>query len=270
MRKKHLKTEKRKEEFSLKIPTRICKEIPDKNNPYVAKTVRYHGYEHSDVLNNCSFIETFFLLFYGELPKREQAEILEKLMVSLINLGPRHPATRAAMYSSVSKTNAGNVLPIGLSILSGSVNGAGEVESSMRFIRKNLKNNPQKVAETLKTKLLKNRKEDLIIAPGFGQYFQAADPIVSCAVELMLSLDGAGEALQWGHDFSESIADFNMGWLRTGLAAAVFCDIGFQPRAGTGLYQLIVAPGILAHALEVSNKSLNSMPFPGDENYVFE
>ncbi|MDH3325380.1 MAG: citrate synthase [Gammaproteobacteria bacterium] len=267
---KNIKTEHRKEIFSKKIPTRLCKELPSDDNPYLAKSIRYHGYELNDILENCNFVETFFLLFYGEFPDKNQSEILEKLMIGLINPGPRHPATRAAMYSSVSKTNPGNVLPIGLSIMSGSHGGAGDVESSMRFIRKNMRQSPQETANRLSELLPENSKEDLVIAPGFGQLYQSADPITSSISKMILALEGAGEALRWANEFAVVIQPYNMGWLKSGLAAAVFCDLGFQPKAGVGLYQLLTAPGILAHGLEVANKKLNSMPFPGDENYVFE
>lgn len=61
-----------------------------------------------------------------------------------------------------------------------------------------------------------------------------------------------------------------MGWLTTGVVAAVLAELGFQPRAAAGLYQYLCAPGLLAHGIEMSNKPVTSMPFISDKNYVIE
>jgi citrate synthase len=61
-----------------------------------------------------------------------------------------------------------------------------------------------------------------------------------------------------------------MGWLTTGVAAAVFCDLGFQPKIGGALFQLLGAPGLAAHGLELANKPITAMPYISDENYVIE
>jgi citrate synthase len=76
--------------------------------------------------------------------------------------------------------------------------------------------------------------------------------------------------LRWADKFSDHLAQANMGWFSTGLAAAVFCDLGFQPRVGGGIFQLLSAPGLVAHGFEMANKPITAMPFVKDENYVIE
>ena len=61
-----------------------------------------------------------------------------------------------------------------------------------------------------------------------------------------------------------------MGWLSPGICAAVFLDLGFAPREGAGLFQLICAPGLLAHGLELADKPINSLPFLDEEKYIIE
>ena len=56
----------------------------------------------------------------------------------------------------------------------------------------------------------------------------------------------------------------------SGIAAAVFTDLGFSPRAGAGLFQLLGAPGLLAHGAELANKPVTAMPFVKDENYAIK
>jgi citrate synthase len=60
------------------------------------------------------------------------------------------------------------------------------------------------------------------------------------------------------------------GLLITGVTAAVFSDLGFQPKAGGSLFQLLGSPGLVAHGLEMSGKPLLAMPFVKDENYFIE
>ena len=58
--------------------------------------------------------------------------------------------------------------------------------------------------------------------------------------------------------------------LKTGLCAAVLAELGFQPRQGCGLMQLLAAPGLLAHGVEYANKPFTSMLFEPDENYEID
>lgn len=60
------------------------------------------------------------------------------------------------------------------------------------------------------------------------------------------------------------------GWLATGVAAAAFCDLGFMPRAAAGLFQLLCAPGLLAHGVELANKPVTALPWISDDDYVIE
>jgi len=267
---KHIKVQRRDDNFASKISTRIWKEIPDESNPYIAAEVKCHGYDVLEVMEKCSFIDMLYLMFKGDLPKKNESELLEKLMIALINPGPRHPAVRAAMYSAVSKTQISHILPIGLNILSGKYLGAGDIDNCMRFFRKHIKSDPQVVAEKFLIECRQNETELGQVAPGFGSEFGGIDKFTMKIADQLLASQAAGEVLHWGNEFSKQLTTNNAGWLKTGLASAVFADLGFQPKVGIGLFQLISAPGILAHGLEMANKPLTSMPFPRDENYTIE
>ncbi len=266
----HVKVQRRDDNFASKISTRIWKEIPDDSNPYIAAAVKCHGYDVLEMMGARSFIDILYLMFKGDLPNKNEAELLEKLMIALINPGPRHPAVRAAMYSAVSKTQVSHILPIGLNILSGLYLGAGNIDHCMRFFRKHIKLDPQMIAEKFLLEIRQDETELGHVAPGFGSEFGGIDKFTMKIANQLLATEAAGEALHWGQAFSKQLITNNAGWLKTGIAAAVFTDLGFQPRAGIGLFQLISAPGILAHGLEMANKPLTSMPFPNDENYTIE
>ena len=134
----------------------------------------------------------------------------------------------------------------------------------MHFLRQNRKKQANEYAQDLLTQLIENER----IAPGFGQCFGGTDLITDNIAKHLLNLEGAGPTLNWGHQFAQSIHHRELGWLPTGLAAAVFTDLGFQPKAGATLFQLISSPGLAAHGLELANKPFTAMPYVHDKDYV--
>lgn len=260
----------RKDTYAQNITTRIWQETPSATNPYVATQAHCHGYDLLDLIQQRSFCDVLYLLFRGELPSAEQAKMLESLMVALINPGPRHPATRAAINAGIGKTHPEHMLPIALSVMGGKYLGAGDIESSMRFIRTSMKKPPKAVAADLLATCDQPDRGDISVAPGFGSYFGSSDTLTQNIANQLSELPGQWDALQWCQQFVAGLPSHHFGWLPQGLASAVFCDLGFLPRAGVGLYQLISSPGLLAHGLEFANKPITAIPRVSDENYVIE
>lgn len=261
---------KRETNYTDRTATRVWHEKPSENNPYLAEECRCHGYSIEELAAKQSFVDVLFLLLEGELPSLEKAELLNALMVALINPGPRHPAARAAMVAGVGRTFPPHILPIALTTLSGSHLGAAEVGESMLFLRKNIRTNPEKCAKELLVASPPPFEGDWHIAPGFGTRFGGIDPMPGKTARFLLTLPGSGKVLRWGNDFASALGSAGQGWLTTGVAAAAFCDLGFHPRVGPGLFQLASAPGLLAHGLEMANKPVTAMPFPDGDDYVIE
>jgi citrate synthase len=256
--------------FVERAATAIWEETAAEENPFVAESCRCHGYELLDLIKKRSFVDVLYLLLKGELPTQFQRELLESLMIGLCNPGPRHPATRAAMNAAVSKTYVGELLPIGLLTLSGSHLGAAEVEGAMRFIRKSRCSDPGEAARALRDGARVAVEGDRHIAPGFGSCYGEVDLITARVATLLVELPGAGAALRWASGFAHGLRDDGMGWLPTGLAAAVFLDLGLHPRVGPGLFQLVSAPGLLAHATEMAPRPMTAMPFLPSDRYIDE
>lgn len=264
------KETKRADEFASRTVTEICYEEPSMNNSYLAESYRFHGYDLLELIKKRSFIDVFFLLFFGELPSKDQAILLESLMIAFIHPGPRHPAIRASMNTGVGKSNTAHILPVALNVLSGSYLGGAEVVSTMRFFKKFLGEDPRKIA----TDLLKDKNPpeqgDWHIIPGFGSRFGGIDPLPQKIATYLINLPGAGNALKWSISFSNEIKSHGMGLLSTGVCAAVFNDLGFAPREGAGIFQFICSPGLLAHGFEMADKPLTAMPFIDDQHYIID
>ena len=248
--------------------TKIWQEEATADNPYLAESARCHGYELLELTQKRSFVEVLYLMFRGELPAAHEAMLLEQLMITLINPGPRHPATRAAMNAGVGSTDPEHILPIALTIYGGSHLGAAEVEPAMAFLRKQRKNEPRKVVDALFANSSPPSDGDWHIVPGFGSRFGGVDPMAKKIAGHLASLPGNHETLCWGCQFADVLNGHSQGWLAPAIAAAAFTDLGFSPRAGAGLFQLLGAPGLLAHGVELASKPITAMPFLKDENYV--
>ncbi len=268
MHEKTVKIKKRGEQFTSRTITRIWQEEPCLDNPYLTENCRCYGYDLLELVQKQSFIDVVFLLLSGELPTAEQVKLLETLMVSFINPGPRHPATRAAMNAGVGRTFNTHILPIGLSVMGGKHLGGEEVTAAMRFLRRQSKKDPAQLVDELLDKGERPEEGDWHIVPGFGSRFGGIDPLPQKVAAILNELSGSGALLKWGINFAAALKPHGMGWLSTGVSAAVFCDLGLHPRVGAGLFQFLSAPGLLAHGLELSNKPRTSMPFLDEDDYV--
>lgn len=260
----------RHEAFVERVATRIWQETPTSHNPYIAESCQCHGYDILELAGKRSFSDVIFLLQLGELPTAHQSQLFETLLVSLSNPGPRHPATRAAMNAGVGKTDPAHILPISQSVMSGNYLGGDEVSAAMAFLRENRKKEPDQIALELLAHHKRPDEGDWHIAPGFGSRFGDIDIFPERIAALLMTLPGKGSALDWAHEFVNPLHKHKLGWLSTGIAAAVFLDLGFHPRAGAGLFQITSSPGLLAHGLELANKPRTALPFPDDDHYFYE
>lgn len=267
MKKKRSTVRSRNKKFALRAKTALWHEQPAPNNPYIAASCRCHGYDLFDLASKRRFSEVLFLLFRGELPTADKARLLEILLIGLINPGPRHPATRAAMNAGIGRTDPAHLLPIGLTVLGGH---SAHVQDAMCFLRDHVDQVPERVAEECMAQAPLPDEGDWSPAPGFGSLFNGIDIVPQRLVELMMGASGNVPFLLWGNEFSKALNAGGAGWLTMGVAAAVYLELGFEPHLGAGLFQLMRAPGMLAHATEQYGKPITSMPFVDDQHYVIE
>jgi citrate synthase len=264
------KVQRRNEQFAEKVSTKIWKEVPNAKNHYIADRCLCQGYDLLQLMRKRGCVDVIYLLLKGELPTSAQKNLLEALMVGLSNPGPRHPATRAAMTAGVGKTDTAHILPIALSIMGGSHLGGSEVQAAMKFFRRNLRKDPKVLVHELIEKASPPSEGDYHLVPGFGTRFGSIDIMPKSIVGVLLELEGPGRVLKWGAALAEQLNKFGYGWLTPGVAAAAFVDLGFHPRVGAGLFQMLCAPGLLAYGLELTNKPVTAMPFIDEEHYFID
>lgn len=253
--------------YSKMATTSICLETPSKHNPFVAESVDLYGYDLLDLTENKSFIEVLLLINTGQLPDKNCTELMNALMVAFINPGPRNPAVRAAMTAGISKTKTPHLLPIGLMVLSGESNGASHIESSMKFIQKNMNVSPFEFYTKNKEQITDDNINQHL---GLGLTFGSIDIMTTKLALFLATLNSKNGAFKWLSELLNLIKDEKTGWLPIGLISATLLDLGIAPREGAAIFQLICSPGIIAHALEQTHKPVTSMPFLEDSQYVYK
>lgn len=248
----------RGEKFTPRIETKITRETSAAHNPFLVEQCRMHGYDHLELIDRCEFSDVIFLLLRGELPEPGERRLFRRLSIALINPGPRHPATQASITAGVGKTLTVNVLPIALSIFGGEFDGAGGVEQAMRYYRRASRKPAAEAAAVANP------------PPGFGTLYGDPDTYAEKLLRHLLQGDGEYRILDWVRQLHELLRPRQLGILKAGICAAALADLGFQPRQGNSLMQLMAAPGLLAHGLEFANKPLTSMLFEPDSSYEVE
>lgn len=239
--------------------TRISLEEPSKSNPYIAERRYISGYEVTELWRHCSYMDALYVLLMGELPTPSQRHLLERFMIGMLNPGPRHPAVRAAMLAGVSKTAPEHLLPIGLATGSGEQGGALEVEAAHEFINANLGRPPIETAADF--------LEQGLPIPGFGKSYGAMEPIWQHLAADLFELMPDHPVMTWCRSFSAALHSHGQGWLLPGVAAAVGLTLGIGSRETLGLFQLAIAPGVMAHGMEQTHKPISSNPLLRDDQY---
>lgn len=234
------------------VRTKITSETAAEHNQYVTKCRRTHGYDVLELANGLSLSQMIFLSFKGELPCLDTLRLMDFLLVSLSNPGPRHGAVRAAMTAAISKSAPEHLLPIGLHVLGGERHGFAEVVASASW----LKNNFGKLTT------------EPVDVPGFGLVYGEKDPLVE---EFLIRSPRIRDENSFSH-FAYNIHKMQHagGVLDTGYCAALCLDLGFQPRECGAIFQLACSVGILAHAMEQTHAPISASTLLDDEHYDYQ
>jgi citrate synthase len=115
------------------------------------------------------------------------------------------------------------------------------------------------------------------IVPGFGHRFHPIDPRVAPLFKLVAAAKAkgavSGRFADIGHAVEEALKRAKGKAIPMnidGITAVIFCELGFEPELGRGLFILSRSVGILAHAWEQKQRGRRIMgPMPRDVPYRY-
>ena len=246
------------------IHTRIWREEPEPDNPFATRAAFCRGYDvYGQMVGNARWVEMLALLFRDELPAATELDMLEALAVALANPGPRDASVHAAMCGSVGGSSAAASLIAALSVGAGRFRGARDVYDAMIAW-----DTCGTDLDAWNTYSRLDTRSDFVDTwprrehpPGFDPHGVSTATSVCQLLETLARI-GATPRLSWLTSQRwqlEKIIELPLDV--SGVAAAAFADLGFNPNEGEMLYLLLRLPGAAAHALEQEGYGYKQFPF---------
>ena len=219
--------------------------------------IHLRGYPIQELIGRISFPDMAWLMLRGELPAREQSALLEAAMVAGVDHGPHAPSIAISRMAVTCGLPVNGAMASAINVLDDVHGGAGqqcmELMHAIDRIAGSAEPTAQHVAAGLEAFSVKHGK----IIPGFGHRFHPVDPR---AVRLMAMVREAQEQGIVGGRFATigALIEQQLGARKgapipmniDGITAVIYCELGFAPELGRGLFILSRSVGILAHAWE--------------------
>jgi citrate synthase len=200
--------------------------------------IRVRGYDIVEMMEKLSFSDAIFLTLKGELPKREESEMMRAILV-------------------------GGVLTIG------DVHG-GAMERCAKILQ-DWGKRPDTVsiiAKELVSEFIYKRRR----VPGFGHRLHETDPRTVKLFQIATNLNFRGRHMELAQaieaELSKSLGK-KLPINVDGAIAAVISDMGFDWRMGKGFFIISRVAGLVAHAHEEMTRE-KPMRKLGDWNFEYD
>ena len=245
------------------IHTKIWREEPEADNPFVASKCFCAGYDvYGDILNKATWFEYLYLMFKLERPENWQVELLEKVAIAIANPGIRDQSVRAAMNAGVGGSTSASALMAALAVGAGHLGGARETlicVNNWEICKQDMQQWGLSLSNVGKKNV--DSWPQLEHPPGFDPNGVNCAKPVKQLLELCSKVSEAKNTkwLTENRSKLEKIAKLPLAI--TGVVAAVFKDIGFNAEESEMLFLLLRLPGAAVHTLEQKCLGYKKYPF---------
>ena len=238
--------------------------------------IALRGYPIEELIGNVGFPDMVYLLLRGELPEPSQAELLEAAMVASVDHGPHAPAIAISRMAVTCGLPINGAMASAINVLDDVHGGAGQqcMELYREIAAEAGEGDPASAVEPV---LQRWRDAGTRYFPGFGHRFHPVDPRTPRLLALLDAAVNAGVVAGRFARIGRAIeAALGTGRARAvpmnidGVTAVIYCELGFAPELGRGLFILARALGILAHAWEEKQHGTRLKgPMPRDIPYRY-
>ncbi len=239
--------------------------------------IAIRGYPIEQLIGNVRFPDMIWLMLRGELPTRGQSDLLEAALVPGVDHGPHAPSIAIARMAVTCGLPVNGAMASAVNVLDDVHGGAGQ--QCMELYRAiDAASGPGGDVLAVATAIIRRQREaGQRIVPGFGHRFHPIDPRVAPLFALVDKAVAAGTVsgrfAAIGHaveDALKTITGRAIPMNIDGITAVVFCELGFEPELGRGLFILSRSVGILAHAWEQKQRGQRIMgPMPKEIPYRY-
>ena len=232
--------------------------------------IAIRGYPVEQLIGRVRFPEMIWLMLRGELPTAVQAELLEAALVPGVDHGPHAPSIAISRMAVTCGLPVNGAMASAINVLDDIHGGAGQ-QCMERYREIDAEAGERgDLVEAAAKVLARHRAAGEKIMPGFGHRFHPIDPRVAPLYELLrrAEADGAigGRYARIGRAVEAALLAHKGRTIPMnidGITAVIFCELGFEPELGRGLFILSRSVGILAHAWEQKQRGRRIMgPMP--------
>jgi citrate synthase len=238
-------------------------------------TVR--GEPIEQLMGSVSFIEMIWLLVRGSRPTPAQARLLEIALVASVDHGPQAPSIAIARMSVTCGVELNSAMASAIGVLGDVHGGAGQQCMTLFEEIRHEAEGDTELDAAVDTALARFVVAHGKIIPGYGHRFHPVDPR---AEPLMQAVRVAAAEGAVSGRYVKIAREVEAGIRRRtgkpipmnidGATAVIFCELGFEPPLGRGLFVLSRAVGILAHAWEqMQQGGRNKGPMPREIPFTY-
>jgi len=239
--------------------------------------IAIRGYPIEQLIGRVRFVEMIWLMLRGELPSRAQADLLEAALVPGVDHGPHAPSIAISRMAVTCGLPINGAMASAINVLDDVHGGAGQ--QCMELYRQiDAEAGPDGDLLRAATIVIeRHRAAGEKIIPGFGHRFHPVDPRTAPLFELVAKAVAAGAVsgryASIGHAVEKALEAGKKRHIPMnidGITAVIFCELGFEPELGRGLFILSRSVGILAHAWEQKQRGRRIMgPMPREIPYRY-
>jgi citrate synthase len=239
--------------------------------------IAIRGYPIEELIGRVRFPDMIWLMLRGDLPSRGQSDLLEAAMVPGVDHGPHAPSIAIARMAVTCGLPVNGAMASAINVLDDIHGGAGQqcMELYREIDAEAGKDGDLVAAATAVIERHRDAGEKIV--PGFGHRFHPIDPRTAPLFALVAKAEAAGVVsgryAAIGHAVEAAISAIKKRHIPMnidGITAVIFCELGFEPELGRGLFALSRAVGILAHAWEQKQRGRRIMgPMPREIPYRY-
>jgi citrate synthase len=232
--------------------------------------ISIRGYPVEELIGNVRFPEMIWLMLRGELPTATQGNLLEAALVPGVDHGPHAPSIAIARMAVTCGLPVNGAMASAINVLDDIHGGAGQQCMELYGEIDAEAGAAGDLVDAAEIVIRRHMAAGEKIVPGFGHRFHPIDPRPAPLFKLVAKAVAEG-AVAGRHaaigkavsDALERIKDRHIPINIDGITAVIFCELGFEPELGRGLFILSRAVGILAHAWEQKKRGRRIMgPMP--------
>ena len=240
--------------------------------------IRYRGYPIEELIGRVSFAQMIWLMVRGELPTRQQGDLLDAALMAAVDHGPQAPSIAIARMATTCGVGLNNAMASAVNVLGDVHGGAGE--QAVEFFQAI----GARVEQGATIESAARAALDEFFAggnkfvPGFGHRFHPIDPRSGRLLELVddAAKDGvvSGKYAAIGRALEaeiEAAKGRRITMNIDGATAVIYAELGFPPPLARGLFCLSRSVGILAHAWEqLQQGGRNKGPIPREFIWTYD